>query len=218
MLSVAGGFRLDDPAGEVGLEMILVRDSGQGNPVLYHVPLSYRGAELAGAEDYLLGTSEHGVLGTRWIYDAAGDPVWQRQMRALIAGEVPAQHQNDSNALDATVAVVLAPQADGPGDVQMPTCGARCRNRRLRSSAVRKRADRAPGERVHGSTRRGPMPRATPLQVPSSNFPRRGGTAGFAFRVGAAVGVPAARRVNAQAGSRIDPEIRRCSEPRGVLD
>ncbi|GAA1499024.1 maltokinase N-terminal cap-like domain-containing protein [Paeniglutamicibacter kerguelensis] len=123
VLSVAGGFRLDDPAGEVGLEMILVRDSGQGNPVLYHVSLSYRGAELAGAEEYLLGTSEHGVLGTRWIYDAAGDPVWQRQMRALISGEVPAQHQNDSNALDATVAVVLAPQADGPGDVQTDVRG-----------------------------------------------------------------------------------------------
>lgn len=110
VLSVAGGFRLDDPAGEVGLEMILVRDSGQHEPVLYHVPLSYRGAELAGADDYLLGTSEHGVLGTRWIYDAAGDPVWQERMRALIAGEAPAQHQNESNVPDATVAVVLAPE------------------------------------------------------------------------------------------------------------
>ncbi len=119
VLSVAGGFRLDDPAGEVGLEMILVRDSGSGDPVLYHVPLSYRGAALAGAEDYLLGTSEHGVLGTRWIYDAAGDPVWQEQMRAFIGGEVLAQHQNESNTLDSSVAVVLAPQADGQGPAQI---------------------------------------------------------------------------------------------------
>ncbi|MFJ6419110.1 hypothetical protein [Paeniglutamicibacter sp. NPDC091659] len=114
-LSVAGGFRLDDPSGEVGLEMILLLDSAREEPVLYHVPLSYRGAALAGAEDYLLGTSEHGVLGTRWIYDAAGDPVWQEQMRALFAGKVQAQHQNDSNVLDGSVTVepaLAAPAAE----------------------------------------------------------------------------------------------------------
>ena len=118
VLSVAGGFRLDDPAGEVGLEMILLLDSAQEEPVLYHVPLSYRGAALAGAEDYLLGTSEHGVLGTRWIYDAAGDPVWQEQMRALIAGEVQAQHQNDSNVLDGSVTVERSSQADARDSAQ----------------------------------------------------------------------------------------------------
>ena len=115
VLSVVGGFRLDDPAGEVGLEMILVLDSGSGESVVYHVPLSYRGAALAGAEDHLLGTSEHGVLGTRWIYDAAGDPVWQEQMRALVVGEVRAQHQNDSNVPDDSITVVPALQA-GPAD------------------------------------------------------------------------------------------------------
>ena len=58
------------------------------------------------------------MLGTRWIYDAAGDPVWQAQMRALVAGEVQAQHQNDSNVLDPSVAVDMAPQAGtGPGAV-----------------------------------------------------------------------------------------------------
>lgn len=106
LLRVVGGFRLDDPAGEVGMEMILVLDEAPKVPVLYHVPLSYRGAELAGAEDYLLGTSEHGVLGTRWIYDASGDPVWQEQVRALVAGEVQAQHQNDSNVSEPAVSVV----------------------------------------------------------------------------------------------------------------
>lgn len=104
-LSVAGGFRLDDPAGEVGMEMIMVFDEAPEVPVLYHVPLSYRGAALEGAEDFLLGTSEHGVLGTRWIYDAAGDPVWQEQVRALVAGDVAAQHQNDSHVLEPAVTV-----------------------------------------------------------------------------------------------------------------
>ena len=37
----------------------------------YVVPMTYRGAPLAGADEALIGTSEHGVLGRRWIYDGA---------------------------------------------------------------------------------------------------------------------------------------------------
>jgi hypothetical protein len=69
---VAAG-RFDDPAGEVGVETLIVRT---GDGVLLHVPLTYRGAALAGAEQWLVGTMEHSVLGTRWVYDAAGDPVY----------------------------------------------------------------------------------------------------------------------------------------------
>jgi Maltokinase N-terminal cap domain len=54
-----GGFRLDDPAGEVGVEGILLRSAD--GAVVVHVPLTYRGAPLAGAEDALLtGTWEGG--------------------------------------------------------------------------------------------------------------------------------------------------------------
>lgn len=68
-----GSYRLDDPDGEVGLEGILLRsESG----AVLHVPLTYRAAPLEGAEDFLVGTTEHSVLGTRWVYDATGDPVW----------------------------------------------------------------------------------------------------------------------------------------------
>lgn len=77
-----GGFRLDDPAGEVGLEGILLT---AGDETVYHVPLSYRGSQLEGGEDFLVGTSEHGVLGTRWISDAAGDPVYRAVLASTIA-------------------------------------------------------------------------------------------------------------------------------------
>ncbi|MFI1996153.1 hypothetical protein [Actinoplanes sp. NPDC020271] len=76
-----GAARFDDPAGEVGLEVILVQ-AGDG-PVL-HVPLTYRGAPLDGASDFLVGTTEHGVLGRRWVYDAAGDPVFTRVLGDVI--------------------------------------------------------------------------------------------------------------------------------------
>lgn len=66
-------YRFDDPDGEVGIETLLVR-AGIG-PVL-QVALTYRGAPLAGAEAWLIGTMSHSVLGERWIYDAVGDPVY----------------------------------------------------------------------------------------------------------------------------------------------
>jgi hypothetical protein len=72
-LAKVATFRLDDPAGEVGIETLLVRD-GDG-PVL-QVPLTYRAAPLEGAEASLVGTMQHSVLGTRYVYDGAGDPVY----------------------------------------------------------------------------------------------------------------------------------------------
>ncbi|MEV0767119.1 maltokinase N-terminal cap-like domain-containing protein [Nocardia salmonicida] len=69
----AGGFRLDDPAGEVGIEFLLFVDDSGADEVLYQVPLTYRGAPLPGGDAALVGTAEHGVLGRRWIYDGTRD-------------------------------------------------------------------------------------------------------------------------------------------------
>lgn len=79
---VDGRFRFDDPDGEVGVETYLVH-VGDG-PVL-HVPLTYRGAPLAGATDFLITEMDHSVLGRRWVYDAVGDPVYADVLRRAIA-------------------------------------------------------------------------------------------------------------------------------------
>ena len=71
-LEQVGSFRFDDPAGEVGVETILVR----AGDTLLQAPLTYRGAPLDGADEHLITTMEHTVLGRRWIYDGCGDPVW----------------------------------------------------------------------------------------------------------------------------------------------
>jgi hypothetical protein len=68
-----GAFRFDDPEGEVGVETLLVR---VGGGPLVQIPLTYRGAPLAGGEAHLITTMEHSVLGDRWVYDGAGDPVY----------------------------------------------------------------------------------------------------------------------------------------------
>ncbi|HEY4700429.1 MAG TPA: 1,4-alpha-glucan branching protein, partial [Streptosporangiaceae bacterium] len=111
-LARMGGFRLDDPSGAVGLEFMVVTDAATGTS--YHVPLTYRGSELPSAGNGLIGTSQHGVLGRRWVYDGAYDPVLVAQLVALIQGAAEPQAQSESNTPDPTVttgppAVAAAP-------------------------------------------------------------------------------------------------------------
>jgi len=102
-LTRAGGFRLDDPAGEVGIEFMVVAD---GASVFYQVPMTYRGEPLPGAAGAgLIGTSEHGVLGTRWIYDGVHDPVLVAQLIACVQGDAQPQAQSVSDTPDPTVTV-----------------------------------------------------------------------------------------------------------------
>lgn len=102
-LAKAGGFRLDDPAGEVGIEFMVVTDAAGPEPTVYLVPMTYRGAPLDGAEHALVGTLEHGVLGRRWVYDGCHDPVLVAQLWALIEGRVQAQAQSVTDTPDREV-------------------------------------------------------------------------------------------------------------------
>lgn len=106
-LTKAGGFRLDDPAGDVGIEFMVVTDASGSQPASYHVPLTYRGSPVAGAEHALIGRAEHGVLGARWVYDGAHDPVLLTQLVAFFRGAVQAQAQSLSDTPDPTVVVQL---------------------------------------------------------------------------------------------------------------
>lgn len=73
-LEVIGSYRIDDPAGQVGIEVYLTR---LGETVL-QVPLTYRNEPLAAttdADDALITTMQHSALGTRWVYDGLRDPL-----------------------------------------------------------------------------------------------------------------------------------------------
>jgi hypothetical protein len=76
-----GAFRFDDPAGAVGIETLLVR---AGDGPLWQVPLTYRDAPLAGRDEWLVGTTEHSVLGRRFVYDGCGDPVYVEALATTI--------------------------------------------------------------------------------------------------------------------------------------
>lgn len=94
-LRYLGGYRIDDPAGEVGVEVLIVADDAPlatgGSPVTYQVPLTYRGREDPALAHALLGVANHSVLGTRWIYDAPHDPVFAAGLLGVLIGTAAPQ-------------------------------------------------------------------------------------------------------------------------------
>ena len=104
-LEVIGAYRFDDPEGEVGIECHVVRVG----ETIYHLPLTYRGTPLEGAEESLVGTMQHSVLGERHIYDGLGDELALDCFRRALEGE---QEQAELQIVDAEGAVVeIRPQS-----------------------------------------------------------------------------------------------------------
>jgi hypothetical protein len=110
----AGEYRFDDPAGEVGIETILWRtDDG----TVLQTPLTYRAEPLAGAEEHLVGTADHSVLGPRWVYDGCADPVWAATLAtAILTGGTQAQIQVEHEG--ALVDVPARIQVRGSGSAE----------------------------------------------------------------------------------------------------
>ena len=97
-LQTIGSYRFDDPQGAVGVEAILVRRQGR----VLQVPMTYRGAPLAGADEHLMATMDHSVLGMRWVYEAARDPVAVGCFSRALAGQ---QEQATLDVYDGDVLV-----------------------------------------------------------------------------------------------------------------
>jgi hypothetical protein len=93
----AGGFRLDDPENVVGVEFMVVADGD----TTYHVPMTYRSQPLEHLP--LIGITQHGVLGRRFVYDGVHDPVLVRTLVALFNGETRPQMQSVNDTVDETV-------------------------------------------------------------------------------------------------------------------
>lgn len=117
-LTRVAACRFDDPAGEVGIETMLVR---AGDGPTYHTPLTYRGAPLAGGDAWLVGTMEHSVLGKRWVYDACGDPVYAAVLASTIfdgTGQAEEFVDVDGELERRTPAMLVT--GSGAGGVQTP--------------------------------------------------------------------------------------------------
>src|SRR5690625_4597945 len=117
-LTRVGGLRWQDSQGEVGIETHLVLDSAGDEPVLYHVPLTFRSAPLpehVAGRRALVATADHSELGKRWIYDACFDPVYVQVLLDALTGHGP-------------VPELVRRDGDGQGRAQVraePAAGAR---------------------------------------------------------------------------------------------
>jgi len=95
-VSLVGAYRFDDPAGRVGIETHLVSTGGYGT---IQVPLTYREAPLGSAEQWLIGTIEHSVLGTRWVYNACCDPAYASELvRTILTGDTQVEQFVETDA------------------------------------------------------------------------------------------------------------------------
>ena len=70
--------------------------------------MSYRGAPLEGADEHLIGTADHSVLGKRWVYDGCADPV---AVSAILTAIVTGGHE-----------AALTMEQDGEVVTFEPTC------------------------------------------------------------------------------------------------
>jgi hypothetical protein len=92
---------------------MVVTDVSGDQVTTYQVPMTYRARALPGADGALIGTSEHGVLGHRWIYDGARDPVLMAQLTALFRGTAEPQAQSVSHTPEPAI-LATAEHAPGP--------------------------------------------------------------------------------------------------------
>ena len=124
-LEQVGAYRFDDPDGEVGIETLLVRTA---DGAVLQVPMTYRGQPLPDAEAHLIGTMEHSVLGSRWVYDACGDPAYATALTATVLGggtgaEELLEADGERQRREPTVAVTGSGAADEKvGPVEEVTC------------------------------------------------------------------------------------------------
>jgi hypothetical protein len=88
-VQIVGSYRFDDPDGEVGIETHLL-ETADGQ--ILQVPVTYRGSPLSDAESFVIATTQHSVLGTRWVYDACADPAYVRALAtAILSGGTQAE-------------------------------------------------------------------------------------------------------------------------------
>lgn len=115
-------YRFDDPQGEVGVETILWRTEAGG---LLQVPFSYRAEPLEGAEEFLVGTCDHSVLGKRWVYDGCADPVWAATLTAaILTGGTQAQMVIDHDGELVDVPPRMQVRGSGSANAEVPAVSA----------------------------------------------------------------------------------------------
>ncbi|MGA1836514.1 phosphotransferase [Herbiconiux sp. 11R-BC] len=100
VLSRVGMWSLVDHRHQVGLETHLILDESAAHPVLYQVPLSFRGSTLLGGDRALI---ERATIDGKpvFVYDAPHDPAYTRALLALMLDDEVevSEHYDDADAM-----------------------------------------------------------------------------------------------------------------------
>lgn len=103
-----GSYRLVDPDGQVGIEILIGRDEAAR---MIQLPLTYRSEEVH--PEFTLSEMEHSELGHRFVSNALGDPVAVREIiRTIVQGD-------DGAAYSAGPGPVLSIRGSGDEDAQI---------------------------------------------------------------------------------------------------
>ncbi len=119
-----GAYRFDDPAGQVGIETFLLETH---DGAVLHGPATPRAQPLRGADEHLIGTTEHSTLGPRWVYDGCGDPVWAAALtQTILTGGTQAAEMVDDGdgGLIERTPTATAVGSGEPGREVPPVAGA----------------------------------------------------------------------------------------------
>ncbi len=114
-LERVGAYRFDDPAGAVGVETHLLRSA---SGTVFQVPLTYRSEPLDGADAYVVGTTDHSILGKRWVYDGVGDPVYVSvTVHAIVDGAQQAELIVEFDGVRSIGEATASVHGSGTGDI-----------------------------------------------------------------------------------------------------
>ncbi len=78
-VEMIGGYRFDDPEGQVGMETALVLNDG----VVLNVPMTYRAEPVESNADGLVADFHHSALGQRWVYDGMTEDLYVTMLAAV---------------------------------------------------------------------------------------------------------------------------------------
>ena len=110
-LEYAGHLRFPDPEGEVGIDVVLLRDRCGPSPVTYQVPLTARREPVPELEHALITATEDEARDRWWIYDGPHDPAYVAALLAAITEGTGSDHAGDHDAH--AVGRPSGPPADG---------------------------------------------------------------------------------------------------------
>lgn len=114
-LTYAGHLSFKDPQDQVGIAVLILRDTAGPTPLTYQVPLTYRSAPVPDLDHALIAAGDHDAPTPQWIYDGPHDLAYVRALYAAIEDGTSSDHEHDQYAHAQGHPTAEDPHVHGPG-------------------------------------------------------------------------------------------------------